>query len=168
MPAINSNPVRLFIPAYLSGNHNIFFDTGNQSLFAFSLTFDDQVMLPHGRGAIPVSKEGNWSEFQSCRLVNIIHHFPGGQETIKAVGYPLSRIGRNTDARPVITGTDTQVVRCDIKNSLDHLAGDAIREGNPDWYKLPEKWGQVARKDFLNYEGITGGPLHGCCLLVKS
>jgi len=78
MPTIDSNPVFAAFKRRIAAEDHIFFDSADQSFSSLSLSFDDEMMLPHGNRTIPKGIHGYGLQFYLALLVDQIHHAAGG------------------------------------------------------------------------------------------
>lgn len=167
MPAVDGHPVRFFVPQYLPRYHHVLFDTCDQPFSSFSLSFHDQMMLPHGDTTVPKGIHGYRLQLYLCRYVYIIDHFTGWQEAPQAVRNFLRRNRRKGHPRPIVICADAEVIRGNIVPGVDLFASGRISDTGVDPDESLQEFGHIPRQDQPDRQGITFFPMPGSHRLEK-
>ena len=101
MPSIDRYAVFSVFECVDAADHNIFFDAADQSAFSFFLSFNDQMMLPHGNCTVAIGIHGNRFQFDVGMLMDYVYQFSGGEKAIHTIGHFLCSDGCEGHAGPI-------------------------------------------------------------------
>lgn len=147
MPTVNGYSIVVGIGLEPFRLHHILLDAGDQPFSTFSLTLDDQMVLPERGSTVAVSIHGHRIQFDAGSGIDLVDQLCSRQGAVQTVGQALCESGTYMNSCPVFICTNRQIIGCYPKFGDNGFPGDCIGLFCFDTNESAKKIGYVSSKN---------------------